>query len=131
MLFIRGVTLPGAGEGIKYYLIPDFKVMMHAKVSYQLHSLYLCHKNIILIQTLLPPCQLAKYIIFKSLKLSVKSFIIICIRTGHLLFHFAKSKCFYNNKHTCVCSRISYHDRCGRMLQCRFYIHSGRPLVDY
>ena len=32
ILFVRGVTLPGAGEGIKYYLVPDFSKMATVKV---------------------------------------------------------------------------------------------------
>ncbi|XP_066977932.1 sodium-dependent dopamine transporter [Macrobrachium rosenbergii] len=32
ILLIRGVTLPGAAEGIKYYLQPDFSMIMSAEV---------------------------------------------------------------------------------------------------
>jgi len=32
VLFIRGITLEGAGEGIAYYLTPDFKVLTDPKV---------------------------------------------------------------------------------------------------
>lgn len=33
ILFFRGVTLDGAGKGIKFYLKPDFEMMKHAKVN--------------------------------------------------------------------------------------------------
>ena len=33
ILFVRGVTLPGAGNGIAYYLKPDFHRMAHVTVS--------------------------------------------------------------------------------------------------
>ena len=32
ILFIRGVTLPGSADGIKFYLTPDFHKMKHARV---------------------------------------------------------------------------------------------------
>ncbi|XP_065199534.1 sodium-dependent dopamine transporter [Planococcus citri] len=31
-LLIRGITLPGSGQGIKYYLSPNFSVITHAEV---------------------------------------------------------------------------------------------------
>ena len=33
ILLIRGVTLPGAAQGIQYYLQPDFSKMAEAGVS--------------------------------------------------------------------------------------------------
>lgn len=33
VLFIRGVTLEGAGSGIKYYLTPDWEKLLDVKVS--------------------------------------------------------------------------------------------------
>lgn len=33
ILFIRGITLPGSAEGIKYYLYPNFSVITKAEVS--------------------------------------------------------------------------------------------------
>lgn len=32
ILFIRGVTLPGAGRGIYYYLVPDWKRLQDLNV---------------------------------------------------------------------------------------------------
>lgn len=32
ILFFRGVSLPGAGEGLKYYLLPDFSKLLSADV---------------------------------------------------------------------------------------------------
>lgn len=32
ILLIRGITLPGASEGIKYYLYPNFEVIKSAEV---------------------------------------------------------------------------------------------------
>lgn len=39
ILFVKGLTLSGAGQGIKYYLKPDFKKMGHVKVSLRSPSL--------------------------------------------------------------------------------------------
>ena len=33
LLFVRGVSLPGALEGIKFYLVPDFSKMASVKVT--------------------------------------------------------------------------------------------------
>ena len=33
ILFIRGVTLPGASTGIRYYLIPDMSKLKNISVS--------------------------------------------------------------------------------------------------
>ena len=34
ILFFRGVTLPGARDGIIYYLVPDWKRLQDPRVSY-------------------------------------------------------------------------------------------------
>ena len=33
ILLVRGVLLPGAMDGIKYYLIPDWKKLLNLKVG--------------------------------------------------------------------------------------------------
>ena len=33
VFFVRGVTLPGAWKGIKFYLLPDFKKLLEFNVS--------------------------------------------------------------------------------------------------
>jgi solute carrier family 6 GABA transporter-like protein 6/8/11/12/13 len=38
VLLIRGVTLPGAWEGIKYYLYPDLKQVAVLEVEYCLQT---------------------------------------------------------------------------------------------
>lgn len=35
ILLIRGVTLPGAWDGIKFYLLPDFEKIKNSSVSYK------------------------------------------------------------------------------------------------
>jgi hypothetical protein len=39
ILLVRGVTLPGSAEGIKYYLSPNFSAITKAEVSWHLCSI--------------------------------------------------------------------------------------------
>lgn len=41
ILLIRGVLLPGALEGIKYYIIPEWKKLSSPKVSVSTAGIYL------------------------------------------------------------------------------------------
>lgn len=38
VMLIRGLTLPGAMEGIKFYLTPDFSRLLHFSVSLYTHT---------------------------------------------------------------------------------------------
>ena len=36
VLLIRGVTLPGAAEGIRYYIIPEWSKLLEFQVEYDI-----------------------------------------------------------------------------------------------
>ena len=40
VLVIRGITLPGAGIGLKYYLTPQWGTLVKAEVGFQIDALY-------------------------------------------------------------------------------------------
>ena len=42
LLLVRGATLPGAVEGVKYFLYPDWEKLLSIHVSRHLASLYSC-----------------------------------------------------------------------------------------
>ena len=39
VLVIRGITLPGAGIGLKYYLTPQWGTLVKAEVGFQIDAL--------------------------------------------------------------------------------------------
>ena len=41
ILFIRGVTLEGAGVGVKYYLTPKWEKLLDVKVTWLLECIFL------------------------------------------------------------------------------------------
>lgn len=45
ILLVRGITLPGSAEGIKYYLNPNFTSITEAEVIEYFYLLY-CKKSI-------------------------------------------------------------------------------------
>jgi hypothetical protein len=53
ILLVRGVTLPGSADGIKYYLSPNFSAITKAEVSWQL-QISECYKQATLVRECYP-----------------------------------------------------------------------------
>ena len=51
ILLIRGVTLEGSGQGIKYYISPDFKQILSVKVKFKLKKFNFNFNKIFSIKT--------------------------------------------------------------------------------